>query len=360
MFIGKSDPVLEQRAAARPGAVCFVAGGEGTAGGPLRIGERCAAVALAARGWRVHFLWCGPAAGFGAMRRVLEAAGVSVSRLDEIPLPGACRAPNGTPGCGPALYTSNLIRYAVESLHRLHCFDAVVFPAWQAAGFRCVQAKRSGTAFADVNLVVRIDCIGQWQREADKRWHDPDDLFLDYCERYTFENADIFWTASAYMRGEAPPRVGAGRRRVPGCGRRGEAGSGRDRVRGRIGIGRRPRPVSRRRGTAGPPHSHRFPEPGRRGPRLPLHRRPHEGPPSYHPLRLRPPTVAGLSCGGEPARRRLRSLRNDPAVGARLHHQRPAVLRRTAALAARSGRRRRRAGAWVLRRGRRGRRSAFG
>ena len=203
MFIGKSDPVLEQRAAARPGAVCFVAGGEGTAGGPLRIGERCAAVALAVRGWRVHFLWCGPAAGFGAMRRVLEAAGVSVSRLDEIPLPGACRAPNGTPGCGPALYTSNLIRYAVESLHRLHCFDAVVFPAWQAAGFRCVQAKRSGTAFADVNLVVRIDCIGQWQREADKRWHDPDDLFLDYCERYTFENADIFWTASAYMRGEA-------------------------------------------------------------------------------------------------------------------------------------------------------------
>lgn len=146
----------------------------------------------------------------------LVAAGVGVARLDEILLPAACRAPNGTPGCGPALYTSNLIRYAVESLHRVHGFDAVVFPVRQAAGFRCVQAKRAGTAFADVKLAVRLDCVGQWLREADKRWPGPDDLFLDYCERYTFENADIRWSNSPYMGGEAPPRMGPLRR----CARR--------------------------------------------------------------------------------------------------------------------------------------------
>ncbi len=189
-----------------PGAVCLVIGGEAIPGGPIRISEQRAALALAARGRRVHVLWCGhvgDAASFRGTRRALEEAGVGVARLDEIPLPAACRAPNGTPGCGPALYTSNLIRHAVESLHRVHRFDAVVFPAWQAAGFRCVQAKQAGTAFTDVSLIVRLDCVGQWLREADKRWPEPDDLFLDYCERYTFENADIRWALSRTMKEEA-------------------------------------------------------------------------------------------------------------------------------------------------------------
>ena len=186
-------------------SVCFVAGGKTCPGGPVRIGERLAALAAAVRGRIVHFLWCGPAAdaGFREDRRRLEAAGVGVHRLDEIPLPAACRAANGTPGCGPALYASNLIRHAVESLHRAHRFDAVVFPAWQAPGFRCVQAKRAGTAFADVSLVVRLDCISRWLREADKRWPEPDDLFLDYCERYTFDSADIRWCPSEYLLEEA-------------------------------------------------------------------------------------------------------------------------------------------------------------
>jgi glycosyl transferase family 2 len=186
-------------------SVCFVAGGEASPGGPVRIGERLAALASAARGWIVHFLWCGPAAdaGFREDKKELEAAGVGVYRLDEVPLPAACRAANGTPGCGPALYASNLIRHAVEALHRARRFDAVVFPSWQAPGFRCVQAKRAGTAFTDVNLVVRLDCISRWLREAGKRWPESDDLFLDYCERYTFDNADIRWCYSEYMLEEA-------------------------------------------------------------------------------------------------------------------------------------------------------------
>jgi hypothetical protein len=168
----------------------------------LPIGERRDAVALAARGWNVHCLWCGPT-GCNEARRSLKKEGVHLSRLGEIPMPADCRAPNGTPGCGSAVYTSNWIRYAVEFLHRRHRFDAVIFPAWQAAGFRCVQAKQAGTAFADANLVVRLDCISQWRREAEKRWPEPDDLFIDYCERYTFNNADIHWILSAYMRDEA-------------------------------------------------------------------------------------------------------------------------------------------------------------
>ena len=102
MLTDKSDLLTEQCAVARLRAVCFVAGGGGTPGGPLRVGERWAAVALAARGWRVHYLWCGPAAGFGATRRVLEAAGVGVSRLDEIPLARRLpRAPTARPAAAP-------------------------------------------------------------------------------------------------------------------------------------------------------------------------------------------------------------------------------------------------------------------
>ena len=189
----RSDPRMK--------SICFVAGGESLPGGPIRIGERLAALASAARGRSVHFLWCGPAAdaGFRHDKRRLEAAGVGVHRLDEIPVPAACRAANGTPGCGPALYASNLIRHAVEALHRARRFDAVVFPAWQAPGFRCVQAKRAGAAFADVNLIVRLDCVSRRLREADKRWPEPDDLFLDYCERYTFDNADVRWCPSESM-----------------------------------------------------------------------------------------------------------------------------------------------------------------
>ena len=56
----KSEPFMDQHPIARRGAVCFV-GGEETPDGPIRVGDRRAALALAARGWRVHFLWCGPA-----------------------------------------------------------------------------------------------------------------------------------------------------------------------------------------------------------------------------------------------------------------------------------------------------------
>jgi glycosyltransferase involved in cell wall biosynthesis len=165
----------------RQGTVCLVAGGWD--GASSDIGR--AAGALSQEGWNVHILYSDSDADDSAM------PGVYVHRLKDLSLPKICLAPNGTPGCEPGVYQSNLIRYGVEALHHKHRFDAIVFPSWQAAGFRSVQAKRAGLAFLDARLIVRLDRLNQWQREAEKRWCSPDDVFLDYCERYTLENADF-------------------------------------------------------------------------------------------------------------------------------------------------------------------------
>ncbi len=92
----------------------------------------CAAGGLYARkGWNVHILYSDSDADDSAM------PGVYVHRLKDCSLCRRfCLAPNGTPGCGPGVYQSNLIRYGVEALHHKHRFDAIVFPSWQAAGFR--------------------------------------------------------------------------------------------------------------------------------------------------------------------------------------------------------------------------------
>src|SRR5665213_1596307 len=173
----------------RLGTVCLVAGsGDGAISHIARVAGE-----LAEEGWKIHILSCDADADGPAV------PGGCVHRLKDLSLPKICLAPNGTPGCGPGVYQSNLIRYGVESLHREHHFDAVVFPSWQAAGFRCVQAKRAGSAFLDTRLIVRLDRTNQRQREAEKRLCSPDDVFLDYCERYTLENADCQIEASANL-----------------------------------------------------------------------------------------------------------------------------------------------------------------
>ena len=172
-----------------PGIICFVAiGSEAVNGDMARTAD-----ALMRGGWEAHILYCGLAADAPAV------PSATVHRLKDLPLPQTCRVANGTPGCGPAVYQSNLIRYGVEKLHKEHRFDAIVFPSWQAAGFRCVQAKRAGAAFLDTRLIVRLDCLNCWQRQEEKRWSTSDDVFLDYCERYTLENADYQAAESASL-----------------------------------------------------------------------------------------------------------------------------------------------------------------
>jgi glycosyltransferase involved in cell wall biosynthesis len=189
----------------RLGTVCLVA----TNGDGLVADSARTATGFMRQGWTVHILSCGSDSEGPAV------PGAFAHNLKDCSLPLTCLAPNGTPGCGPGVYQSNLIRYGVEALHRQHHFDVIVFPSWQAAGFRCVQAKRAGAAFLDTRLIVRLDRLNLWQREAERRLCSPDDVFLDFCERYTLENADGQIAASAdlldYIQGQgsatpdAPP-----------------------------------------------------------------------------------------------------------------------------------------------------------
>src|SRR5262249_22187631 len=57
---------------------------------------------------------------------------------------------------------------------------------------RSLQTKRSGLAFADVDLVVKLGTCGPWLRELDQRWPDgPEELEADFAEGYTVEHADV-------------------------------------------------------------------------------------------------------------------------------------------------------------------------
>ncbi|MFO0842414.1 MAG: glycosyltransferase family A protein [Gemmataceae bacterium] len=88
-------------------------------------------------------------------------------------------------GDGPA-ERSDRVRLALQR----ESLDLVEFPALGGLGFRSVQAKRAGLAFANTTLAVRLDATSDWLRQREGRW--PDDfahLEGDYAERYGFENA---------------------------------------------------------------------------------------------------------------------------------------------------------------------------
>lgn len=72
------------------------------------------------------------------------------------------------------------------------CTDArIEFPSRGGLGFRAVQAKRAGLAFADTELVVRFDGAGRLDREVAQRWPASlDELERDFMEKFAFENAD--------------------------------------------------------------------------------------------------------------------------------------------------------------------------
>lgn len=69
--------------------------------------------------------------------------------------------------------------------------DLYEFRSRGGLGFRTIQAKRAGLAFANTQLVVRFDGAGQLDREEAQRW--PASLAeveRDYMERFAFEHAD--------------------------------------------------------------------------------------------------------------------------------------------------------------------------
>jgi glycosyltransferase involved in cell wall biosynthesis len=155
---------------ARPSRICLVSGGRLTADTEQR------ARLLTGQGFRVHVLHGDP---------------------DDVP--AAFAVPNLH--ASPCTDLSEAVRHALERLHRDHPVDLVEFPCLGGLGFRSIQAKRAGLTFGDVRLAVRLDRCSAWVREQEQRWAvGAEDLELDYCERYAFENADVQQAPDEAMR----------------------------------------------------------------------------------------------------------------------------------------------------------------
>jgi glycosyltransferase involved in cell wall biosynthesis len=138
------------------------------------------AEALRGQGWRVRVL---------SLRPVPRGV-VGVEALPVADLPDPYRVPHAH-GDGPC-ERSDRVRLALERLHAREPFARIEFPALGAAGFRAVQAKRAGLAFADTQLAVRLDGAGAWERRRAGRWPDElSELEGDFAERYAFENACV-------------------------------------------------------------------------------------------------------------------------------------------------------------------------
>lgn len=177
----------------RSSGICFVVAdlaglaGHGDAGAAFARTARL----LARRRWPVHALLCATASAdeFARAAGPLVADGITVVRLDDFPLPPELRLP--ALGDAGFLRRSAHVRHALEQLHRVQRFAVIEFPARGALAFRAVQARGAGLAFTDTVLAVNLFDSSRSEREACHHWLDrPDDLRLDYCERYAFERAD--------------------------------------------------------------------------------------------------------------------------------------------------------------------------
>lgn len=157
---------------------------------------------LAERAWDVHVLFCGPVDDEQAMTSAparLAEVGVSFTWLDQAPAPAWYDLPHFGDGTGTLVASQHAFE-ALETLHAEQPFDIIEFSDWRALGFRAVQAKRSGTAFADTRLAVKLHSPTEWQRRGNlgKR-QSPWELKVEYCERYAFEHADLQLSPSRYM-----------------------------------------------------------------------------------------------------------------------------------------------------------------
>ena len=159
---------------------------------------------LAGRGWNVHVLFCGQVDDEEAMAKMparMASEGVSFTWLEELPAPSWKKDDIPTYADGMHdLWLSQLAMEALEKLHAEHAFDIIEFADWRALGFRSAQAKRSGLAFDDVALAVKLHSTTDWQRRGNlanrkSAW----DLKLEWCERYAFERADLQLSPSRYM-----------------------------------------------------------------------------------------------------------------------------------------------------------------
>ncbi len=96
-------------------------------------------------------------------------------------------------GEGPA-ERSDVVRHAVEALHKKQHFSLILFSGQGGSGARAVQAKRAGLTFTDTALAIYLDANSQHDREAHCRWPTCfSEVETDFLERFAFENADLQW-----------------------------------------------------------------------------------------------------------------------------------------------------------------------
>ena len=156
---------------------------------------------LASQGWYVHVLYCGSLRSRKEMEGVAERvakAGIGWSYYEDFDGPETREVPDVFDSLN--LELSDRVRYALEELHAQHRFDLAEFGDWGGLGFRSVQARRTGVAFADLPILVRLHSSSQWMREGNRQWpagiREPE---IDYLERYAFEHADFQVSPSRYM-----------------------------------------------------------------------------------------------------------------------------------------------------------------
>ena len=190
----------------RPGSICLVTKDLDQVIRNSGIGTYYSLVAplLVNAGWRVHVLYLGHVddpQGLVEAPAKLRRQGVTFSLLSDFDTPQSLRvrtiyALHGEPEPGKGVR----ILHALEELHRAYHFDLIEFPDWLAYGFRTIQARRTGRCLGSARLCVKLHGTSSWQRDGNHRWAEgPEDLALDFRERYAFENADVQMSPSRYM-----------------------------------------------------------------------------------------------------------------------------------------------------------------
>ena len=139
---------------------------------------------LTAAAWRVHVLWCGPVDA--CLRAETAAAGAVCCFLDDFACPETLTLDG--PHLFRALHDSDRVFWALRTLHEQHRFQRIEFPDVGGLGFRSIQAQQTGQAFGEAALCVQEHCLSRDAQHEGQKWlWRPEDMALDYMERYARE-----------------------------------------------------------------------------------------------------------------------------------------------------------------------------
>jgi len=176
-----SDSSPKTRLGGHTSSICYVAPAGAGVGKVMATAE-----ALIAAGWHAHILCCGAT---DTELRACRRAACTTSRLNAFTFPDTLTLQG--PHFFPALLDSDRVYHALQQLHTQHRFDVIEFAERGGLGFRTIQAKQTGQAFADVKLTVTAIDLTSALRHSQQEWLcNPEDLTLDYAERYALQYAD--------------------------------------------------------------------------------------------------------------------------------------------------------------------------